>query len=563
MHSKTCLHLAPDSLTMLCAAAAAGRRAGFPIVFHAPSQQHRRQRAAFAGLLGLLAAVAFLLPTTRVHAQGDGSLDTSFDPGGGVSSNSDVPVQSVAIQSDGKIVLAGQFDGVNGVAHRNIARLNPDGSLDTGFTPDVTQNGSTNSPNINAVAVQPDGKILLGGIFNTVNGVTRSGIARLNADGSLDMGFGASNDFANFETIALQSDGKIVLGGGFSTFNGVARKNILRLNADGSLDTSFDPGSGANSTVYATALQPDGKIVIGGDFSAINDVARSRLARLNANGSLDTAFNPGSGANGTVFATALQPDGKIVIGGGYFDSVNNVARSLLARLNSDGSLDTAFHPSTDTGYVFSLALQPDGKVVIGGVFRVVNGVARHDIARLNADGSLDLGFDPGSGSDGTVLGVALQADGKIVLGGSFHFIDGVARNQIARLNGTPPGPPPSPTHPPFFNGETALGDNLFYLQFPNGNFFGFYSDLYYPFLYHYDLGYEYVFDVNDGEGGIYLYDYPSGHYFYSSPNYPFPYLYDYTLGAILYYFPDPNREGHYSSSPRTFVNLSTGEIISL
>lgn len=134
-----------------------------------------------------------------------------------------------------------------------------------------------------------------------------------------------------------------MIGGGFTAFNGASRNYIARLNADGSLDTSFNPGTGRNRWVDTTAIQADGKILIGGDFTSYNGTSINRIARLNEDGSLDTSFNPGTGAGNWVFTTALQPDGKILIGG-FFTSYNSISRSGIARLNADGSLETSFNP---------------------------------------------------------------------------------------------------------------------------------------------------------------------------------------------------------------------------
>ena len=119
-------------------------------------------------------------------------------------------------------------------------------------------------------------------------------------------------------------------------------------------------------------------------------------------------------------------------------------------------------------------------------------------------------------------------------------------------------------HPAFFTGETALGGGWYYLQFPNGTPFGYYS--YLPdqnFTYHIDLGFEYLFDANDGHSGIFFYDFASNHFFYTSPSFPFPYLYDFSLNTVLYYYPDPNNPGHYTTNPRYFYNFATGQIITM
>jgi len=184
--------------------------------------------------------------------------------------------------------------------------------------------------------------------------------------------------------MAVQPDGKILVGGYFTALQGANRNGIARLNANGSLDNSFNPGTGANA-VTSVALQPDGKVIIGGGFTTVNDTARSGIARLNADGSLDSSFNPGTGVNGTVYSVASQPDGKVLMGGS-FTSVNGTNRPNIARLNAEGSLDSSFNPGTGpNAKVSSIALQPNGKVLIGGDFSTVNGVVRLQVARLYGD----------------------------------------------------------------------------------------------------------------------------------------------------------------------------------
>ncbi|MBX2927528.1 MAG: T9SS type A sorting domain-containing protein [Saprospiraceae bacterium] len=283
----------------------------------------------------------------------------------------------------GKSSSGGGFTSYNGTPRNFIARLNADGSLDTGFNP-----GTGASSGVYAMALQPDGKILIGGFFNSYNGTGRNRIARLNADGSLDTGFNpgtGANDWV--QSLALQPDGKILIGGGFTSYNGTGRNRVARLNADGSLDTGFNPGTGANGWVWAMALQPDGKILIGGLFTTYNGTGRNYIARLNADGSLDTGFNPGTGAGSTVWAMALQPDGKILIGGD-FTTYNGTGRNRVARLNADGSLDTGFNPGTGANNVVrAMSLQPDGKILIGGAFTGYDGTGRNRVARVNGGSS--------------------------------------------------------------------------------------------------------------------------------------------------------------------------------
>jgi uncharacterized delta-60 repeat protein len=356
----------------------------------------------------------------------DGSLDTGFNPGTGALN----PVYAIALQPDGKIIIGGSFTLYNGTARNYIARLNADGNIDTGFDPGSGANGY-----VRAIALQPDGKIIIGGDFTTYNGTGRNYIARLNADGSLDATFNpgsGAND--KIQTMALQSDGKTLIGGDFTAYNGTGRNRVARINADGSLDAAFSPGTGTNNTVRAIALQPDGKAVIGGSFTTYNGTGRNFIARVNANGSLDATFNVGTGAGSIVYGITLQPDDKAIIGG-FFTTYNGTARNYIARVNANGSLDTGFDPgSGGNNYIQSIALQTDGKAIIVGAFATYNGIARNYITRVNADGTLEATFNQGSGANRTILATALQPDGKIIIGGQFISYNAIGRTRIARLN---------------------------------------------------------------------------------------------------------------------------------
>ena len=299
------------------------------------------------------------------------------------------------------------------------------GDLDLGFNPDANDA-------VASTAMQPDGKILIGGSFTIVGGTARNRIARLNADGTLDTSFDPNAD-GGISSMAVQPDGKILIGGSFTTLGGTARNRVARLNADGTLDTSFDPN--ADRDISSMAVQPDGKIVIGGYFTTVGGTARNQIARLNADGTLDTSFDPN--ADGGILSTAIQTDGKIVIGGS-FTTVDGTARNRIARLNADGTLDPSFNPDVVGGYrssVYSTTFQADGKILIGGDFTTVGGTARNLIARLNADGTLDTGFNPGvvGGFRPIVYSATEQADGQILVAGSFITMGGINHEGIARL----------------------------------------------------------------------------------------------------------------------------------
>jgi uncharacterized delta-60 repeat protein len=229
----------------------------------------------------------------------------------------------VAIQ-DGKVLVGGNFTSFN-LAPNTFwcARLNSDGSVDSTFL-----NGASVGP-IYAIKVHTDGKIVLGGLSNP-------SVVRLNSDGSADNTF-TSNLGNPVLALAVQSDGKVLAGGGFDHAGSQGIFNLARLNADGSLDGSFNPGSGPDQAVEAIAVQPDGKIVVGGDFRTFNGSTAVNLMRLNTNGSLDSSFIPNitSASGSFVHGLLLQPDGKILAAGSFSMSGSGATRRNLARVNGD------------------------------------------------------------------------------------------------------------------------------------------------------------------------------------------------------------------------------------
>lgn len=354
-----------------------------------------------------------------------GGLDTSHN----AAIDSLRFINALAIQPDRKVIFSGDFILQGSDATDVIARLNFNGAIDTGFNTDL-------DGTIYSIILQPDGKILLGGLFETVNDTLTQNIARLEADGSTEdlttFSPGTGTDHIVY-CLALQPDGKILLGGLFETVNGFDRVRLARLEEDGSVDTTFDPGTGADDAVLCLALQDDGKIVIAGYFQNIDGTPRTRIARLNSDGALDTSFDPGTGAGARITALTVQPDGKILIGGA-FQNYDGTEVGRIARLNADGSLDTSFNPGTGADdEILTLALQADGKILIGGLFQNVNGSACTRIARLAANGSLDTTFETGTGADDEVSSIALQQDGKVVIGGLFQNVDGAAHNGLARF----------------------------------------------------------------------------------------------------------------------------------
>lgn len=328
------------------------------------------------------------------------------------------PITTAGGPPGNKILLGGYFRRVGADGRTSFAGLEPDGTL---FSPwNVNILGAVNS-----IISQPNGDFLISGSFVEVNKKPRNGIARLTTHGRLDENFNPNPDpqadgsNATIFSMAPQADGKIVVAGRFASVGGEARSNIARLNADGSLDTAFNPGT--DGEIRKIALQADGKILVGGFFTNVGGQPRNRMARLNADGTVDMAFNPNAADSG-VWSMAVQADGKIVVGGG-FSNMGGQPRNRIARLNADGTLDATFNPDASDS-VHSIVVQADGKIVIGGAFTKIGGQDRNRLAILNANGTVDA-FK--ADIDKAVYAVLIQSDGKFLAAGDF---DG----RVARFN---------------------------------------------------------------------------------------------------------------------------------
>jgi uncharacterized delta-60 repeat protein len=290
----------------------------------------------------------------------DGTPDSGFNP------NVSGTVYSIAVQPDGKLLIGGSFTTIDGTTYNHIARLNADGTADSSFNPNV-------SSYVYCIVVQADGKILLGGYFSSVGAATYNLVARLNADGTVDSTFNNPNVSGVYvDSIAVQADGKILLGGPFTTVGGLANRYFARLNPDGTVDSTFN-NPNPSSQVNSVMMQADGKILIGGSFSA-GGGAYNLVERLNADGTVDSTFNKPTGdGSRSVGSMVVQTDGKILVAGGFTNQIN--------RLNADGTLDANFNASTG-GAVNGVTVQADGQIVIGGVFQTVDGNPWYYIARL-------------------------------------------------------------------------------------------------------------------------------------------------------------------------------------
>lgn len=358
----------------------------------------------------------------------DGNLDTTY----ATSTTLDSTVNVVGLQTDGKAILGGNFLSVSGTSAARLARLKADGTLDTSY-----QSGSGPSSAVTALHVHTDNKTLIGGTFTSYNGSGRAHIARILSSGLVDSAFNSASNATQFRAVAVQADGKVLLGGDFTTYNGLPRNRLVRLKTDGTLDTTFIIGSGADAPVNAIALQPDGKILVAGEFSNFNSQPHSGLTRLNPDGTVDTAFDIGDGAEGAgiVNTILLQPDGKILVGG-QFSDFDNGSSSGIARLLPDGSLDPTFLPGNGTtGVIRTLALRPDGRVLAGGSFTTFASGPASNLVCLSPSGPVDTSFDTAiGGPNAPVRTLALLPDGDIIIGGDFTLYRTATRNRLARVN---------------------------------------------------------------------------------------------------------------------------------
>ncbi len=345
-----------------------------------------------------------------IKVNADGTADTTFNL---LIANSSGPGYIVLVQPDGKILVGGQFPFANGVSRNSLARFNQDGSLDTSFTaPALNVSGG-----IYDLALQPDGKILVPFWLGSSGTVYR-----LNANGTIDLQIPTTNP----REAEYLPDGKFLISAG---------DRVKRYNSNGSLDSTFTSVTTSGSDqILKLAVQPDGKIIVGGTFTSFGGQIRGRIARLNADGTLDSTFNPPGGANGNIHTVVVLSDGKMLIGGAFTGINFDNTKQYLARLNQNGSLDSSFAPVLNAP-VLGLRLQPNGKILIAGAMSSVNGAFRPGLARINPDGSLDPSFNAGAGTNSTAWSVDLQND-KIVYVGQFSATNGFSTLGIGRLFNT-------------------------------------------------------------------------------------------------------------------------------
>ncbi|MCC6233494.1 MAG: PKD domain-containing protein [Verrucomicrobiales bacterium] len=359
-----------------------------------------------------------------------GRLDDSFQPGLGA----DGPVRSLALQPDGKVLVGGDFATFDGVVLPGLARLHADGFVDRSFNPGQGFNGP-----VLAVLAEPEGRLFVGGTFSRVDSVDLGFLARLEPDGTRSTNFNLRLD-GPVRTLARAAtgDGRLLYAGGdFHTLNRQRLSGVARLTAEGGLDTGFAPGSDAGRSVHTvvSTLTPDGeRVLAGGTFTDWLGTGAKFLVRLLPEGSPDESWLRTVVPNGPVLALAAGPDGSVYLAGA-FTELNGIPRAHLARLDREGQMDASFDPGLGANAdILALGTQSSGAPFAAGAFTTFQELAAGRYAKLLTTGLLDPSYYRGAGANDSVRAVAVQPDGAILIGGDFTSIDGRPRQRLARLH---------------------------------------------------------------------------------------------------------------------------------
>jgi uncharacterized delta-60 repeat protein len=351
----------------------------------------------------------------------DGGVDPSFDAQ--LAGAQGIAVNAMARQPDGKILLAGLFDMVGSQAVANLARLHPDGSLDSGFR------GSADGE-VHALGVQADGHIVIGGDFLNASGDAAAKLARLNRNGAFNKTYIGFDDRVN--TIAIQPDGKVLVGGRFGSVAGLRYGNLIRFLPDLQVEK---PDPFADGEVFCCLPQSDGHVLVGGAFERIDTQERSGLARLDTNLRTDVTLGVNTGVTGQITTVVQEPDEKLLFAG-PFTHIAGQGLTGMVRTNLNMSLDTTPRFVTSVGPgVTGIQVRRDEKMYIFGALTAVNGTDRAGIARLQPSGSLDPEFNANvSGTTAvSVNAIADQPDDGLWLGGSFNRLGDLSRPGIGRV----------------------------------------------------------------------------------------------------------------------------------
>jgi uncharacterized delta-60 repeat protein len=323
-----------------------------------------------------------------------------------------------------KVLIAGDFTHVNGEARPGLARLNPDGSVDSSYGL-VPADGT-----ISVILPDPVGNIYIAGSFDHIGQTPRSSLARLLPEGGLDLNFDAgAGPNGRIRSLALLEAGQVLCGGTFNRFAGEPAVHLALTDDAGQHDLAFKPSflhsSAIEAGIETIALQPDGKILVGGTFETSRGF--EHLVRLNADGTLDESF---AGLHGPIlYPKAILPlaNGQVLIAG----IANSDGSGLIRRLNSDRTVDETFQPPLFKGSIDCFAIEANGGIILSGSFTEVNGQFRRGLVRLSSEGRLDLNWSVAA--NGPVTDITLDPEGNLLIAGAFTTIDGASRRGVARI----------------------------------------------------------------------------------------------------------------------------------
>ncbi len=377
----------------------------------------------------LLGGVTNLVVTVRDN-ESPGRLDDAFQPGLGA----DAAVRALTLQSDGKILVGGEFGTFDGLVLPRLARLHADGFVDKSFNPGQGFDGA-----VLAVQVEGSGRLFVGGTFTRVDASPRAFLARLEPDGTRSTNALPSFD-APVRALAASPTlpgEQVYVGGDFLNIGRFRIGGVARLTAAGQVDPAFDPGSGPGRSVHALLVASSSggeRILAGGTFTNWSGTGARHLVRLLADGSPDPTWLGRAQPNGAVHALVRAADGSIYLAGA-FTEVDGLPRRRVARLDAEGQLDPAFdpEPGADAG-VLALGVDAAGQAFLAGSFTSFQDAIVGRYARVLATGRTDPTFHRGTGADAVVNAVAIQPDGAILIGGDFTSIDGRPRRRLARLH---------------------------------------------------------------------------------------------------------------------------------
>lgn len=356
--------------------------------------------------------------------------DPEFYTGNGA--NTVTGIQKMLVLQDDRIVIFGSFSSFNDTICNRLVCLKANGGIDTSF-----HAGGGIPGYVYTMAEQPDGKIILAGNFTSYNDTSYASILRIYANGVIDTTFNPGSGPDNMiKCCKIQPDGKLLVAGLFTTFNGAMAKGIVRLNADGSIDNTFISGTGLDNGTYLgqIILEPNGKIVLSGDAFSYNGTPVNQIFRVNSNGSIDTTFVINLSSYQPISTVLRQSDGDYIVIGS-FTEFNGQLINHIAFLDSNGQLNPSFSSS---GFLNDLSVlrgdvQPDDKILLFGSFNSYNGIVNNGILRLNADGTIDPEFNLSYGADNWVQAVGRQSHPGLIVAGMFDNFENETKKDITRI----------------------------------------------------------------------------------------------------------------------------------